>query len=1040
MKCPKCQTDNPGTSSFCADCGTRLGIAGRPSVTLTLETTTDELIRGVIFAGRYEIVEELGAGGMGRVYRAFDRKVGEDIALKLIKSEIATDRKTVERFRNELKTARRIRHKNVCGMFDLHEEGKSFFITMEYIRGEDLKSLLRRTQHLAVATSLSIARQVAEGLGEAHKLGVVHRDLKSGNIMIDKEGQAKIMDFGIARTPAAAGTTAEGVIIGTPEYMSPEQVDGKPVDARADIYSLGIVLFEMLIGRVPFEGETAFSIAHKHKDEAPPDPRKFNHQISGELGRLILRCLEKDREKRYQTTEEFLADLGAVEEALPITDWAPTGRSSTRSKPRVSKTITVKITPRKLLIPAAAVVIIAAVLIGLGKFLVRKAPAPAAIDPGRPPSVAILYFKNNSGDKNLDGWKEELCTSLIIKLSQSRYFRVVDLSQINGILKRLKLSEQDSYTQEDLKAIASGVLATHIVQGSFSKAGERLRVNLILRNAASLEVIASEMADGKGEESIYDMIDDLGDRVKSNLGLSTAQQSSDIYTSIKDITASPEAFKFYVQGYQFLAKGLLDQALASCQKAVSADPRFAMAYLIMAICYHNKSMMKESLSNFQKAFDLKEGVSKKERLIIEAEYYSFSSERTWDKAVSAFSELLELYPWDISSNIDLGFLYTKMDEWDKAIECYETLRRYKSDVSAVYAMLAANYLNKGLDEKAAEALEGYLSSFGDNELVQGLLGTVYAIQGDLEKAGRNIEKAYGQIQEPNYWFKLIYSLWTDGFAAAETLLAKMEASPMIEFYAGARSLSSAFQGKVEDAKISYGRELTKMQDSAAPSTLAFILLNSAHLLEKASYFAEALSACDRSLSLAQKADDGLSACQALYRRGVIQARQGKFEESLRTAEEIRRTIEGGLAKKRMNYVEGLLGIVALLQNDARGCRDHLLKALPLTPVQWGMNYNPRPEFLECLAEAYEREGRWGEAQKTYEELQSLKLVMTLGAGNALIFSRSYYRLGKVLERQGNESGAAQNYLKFLGLWRNADLGRPEVEDARKRLSALKLYP
>ena len=337
MKCPKCRTENQAESKFCKECATPLPFdEGRISFTRTLETTTDELTRGTLFAGRYEIIEELGAGGMGRVYRAFDKKIEEEVALKLIRPEIAAEKRTVERFRNEIKTARKITHKNVCRTHDLGEEGKAFFITMEYVRGEDLKSVIRRMGTLTAGKAVTIARQVAEGLGEAHRLGVVHRDLKPGNIMIDKDGNAKIMDFGIARSLARAGTTAEGAIIGTPEYMSPEQVDGKPADQRADIYALGVILFEMVTGRPPFEGETAFSIANKHKSEPAPDPRTLNPQISADLGRLILRCLEKERDQRYQTTDELLADLGTIEETLPSTQRAPPGHKTASSSAGLS--------------------------------------------------------------------------------------------------------------------------------------------------------------------------------------------------------------------------------------------------------------------------------------------------------------------------------------------------------------------------------------------------------------------------------------------------------------------------------------------------------------------------------------------------------------------------------------------------------------------------------------------------------------------------------------------------------------------------------
>jgi len=304
VKCPKCQHENPEDLSFCGKCGAQLPSLEKVEVTETLETPKEELTRGTTLANRYEIIEELGKGGMGRVYRVEDTKLKQEVALKLIKPEIARDKKTIERFRNELKLARNIRHKNVCGMYDLGETEGAHFITMEYIRGEDLKSFIHRSGQLAVGTAVRIAKQVCEGLSEAHKLGVVHRDLKSSNIMIDKEGNVRIMDFGIARSLEAKGITGAGMMIGTPEYMSPEQVEGKKVDQRSDIYSLGIILYEMVTGRVPFEGETPFSIAFKHKSEIPRNPKEVNAQIPEDLSRVILKCLEKDKELRYQSAGE----------------------------------------------------------------------------------------------------------------------------------------------------------------------------------------------------------------------------------------------------------------------------------------------------------------------------------------------------------------------------------------------------------------------------------------------------------------------------------------------------------------------------------------------------------------------------------------------------------------------------------------------------------------------------------------------------------------------------------------------------------------
>jgi serine/threonine protein kinase len=270
IKCPKCSAENPDTQSFCGDCGTKLTPSESiPDVTKTLETPVEQLASGSTLAGRYQIIEELGKGGMGTVYKAHDQEINEEVAIKLLKTEIARDEKTIERFRNELKIARSVSHKHVCRMYDIGREDEKYFITMEYVAGEDLKSLIREKEKISESEVLRIAQQMCEGLAGAHELGIVHRDLKPQNIMIDKKGNAKIMDFGIARSVAAPGVTQTGVIIGTPEYISPEQTEGQEADHRSDIYSFGVILYEMVTGSVPFRGETAFSVAFKHKSQLP---------------------------------------------------------------------------------------------------------------------------------------------------------------------------------------------------------------------------------------------------------------------------------------------------------------------------------------------------------------------------------------------------------------------------------------------------------------------------------------------------------------------------------------------------------------------------------------------------------------------------------------------------------------------------------------------------------------------------------------------------------------------------------------------------
>ncbi|OGD30476.1 MAG: hypothetical protein A2Y56_06030 [Candidatus Aminicenantes bacterium RBG_13_63_10] len=372
MKCPQCQTDNLPDSRFCHKCATPLpqDTSNIISLTESFQAYIRELSRGTVFAGRYEVIEELGKGGMGRVYRVFDQKLQEVVALKLLNPEISFNSKAVDRFRNELRFARKISHRNVVKLYDLGEEGFTHYITMEHVDGENLKRFIKRSGQLTPAKAVHLALQVSEGLTEAHHLGVVHRDLKPQNIMIDPEGNARVLDFGIARFTDSEPLTASGVMIGTPEYMSPEQIDMKEVDARTDIYALGIILFEMLTGRVPFEGETPISIALQHKSRPPRNPRELNPQIDPALAGIILKCLEKDRGRRYQTAKDLTADLSRVLQGMPTTEVNAAKRASAGSRE-----ITVTFRLRKLLIPGLVVLVLGAAV--AARFLFFKPAAPA---------------------------------------------------------------------------------------------------------------------------------------------------------------------------------------------------------------------------------------------------------------------------------------------------------------------------------------------------------------------------------------------------------------------------------------------------------------------------------------------------------------------------------------------------------------------------------------------------------------------------------------------------------------------------------------
>src|SRR4030066_657399 len=408
-RCPQCGSENPEDTLSCGHAAAPLKPSPKIPIaqTETLRAPGEELTTGSTFAGKYQIIEELGKGGMGRVYKALDTEVNEKVALKLIKPEVALDRETIERFRNELKLPRKIRHKNVCQMFDLNTSEGTYYITMEYVSGQDLKGLIRQSGRLAVETAVSIARQVCDGLEEAHGLGIVHRDLKPGNIMVDRDGQARIMDFGIARSLKAKGITGAGGMIGTPEYMSPEQVEGKEVDARADIYSVGVILYEMVTGHVPFEGDTPFTIGVKHKSEIPKNPKEINSQIPEDLGGLILRCLEKEKEKRYQTAEELHSELAKIETGMPTTE-----RILPKRKAATAKEVTVTLRKRWVFVASVAIV---ALVAALAFFVFRGVKGKKEVLPKKNKMLVVLPFENLGPPEDeyfADGMTDELTNRL----------------------------------------------------------------------------------------------------------------------------------------------------------------------------------------------------------------------------------------------------------------------------------------------------------------------------------------------------------------------------------------------------------------------------------------------------------------------------------------------------------------------------------------------------------------------------------------------------------------------------------------------------
>jgi serine/threonine protein kinase/tetratricopeptide (TPR) repeat protein len=655
IKCPKCHHENPDDTIYCGKCTTPLKPSEDIEVTETIESPKEELTRGTTLANRYEIIEELGKGGMGRVYRVEDTKLKQEVALKLIKPEIAKDKKTIERFRNELKLAREIAHRNVCRMYDLNEEKGTHYITMEYVRGEDLRSLIRRIGQLPIRKSISIAKQICEGLSEAHRLGVVHRDLKSNNIMIDKEGNVRIMDFGIARSLEAKGITGAGVMIGTPEYMSPEQVEGKEVDQRSDIYSLGVILYEMVTGRLPFEGETSLSIAMKHKSEEPPDPKDLNDQISEGFSQVILRCMKKDKEKRYQDAEELLSQLNNLEKGI-----STTGRIFPEQKPTAETTSEIRWKN----------------------------------------SIAVLPFVDLSFQRDQEYFCDGMTDEIILKLSKLADLKVISRTSV----MRYK------NTEKDIREIGQELGVATIMEGSIRKEENNIRISAQLINVADGFHLWSDKYDRKLER-IFEVQEDVSRSIANALMREKLTVDS-LDMAIKTNRPSKiEAYDYCLRGWYFtnskyaisFKEADFQTALKMFRKAMEIDPNYAYAYCGTGFAYQNHYTVTRAeedldlvIKNCKKSYELEPNLVCSNAALAWVCYVKGD----YDKAFKSYQKAMSINS-NISSVIYLiARLFRQVGLFQKAIKNCSRATELDPFYHHYYSLLARCLMDIGELEKA----------------------------------------------------------------------------------------------------------------------------------------------------------------------------------------------------------------------------------------------------------------------------------------------------------------------------------------------------
>ncbi len=1040
MKCPKCQTENPETSRFCADCGTQLGISVEKPIkpiehTETIEAPREELTTGSTFAGRYQIIEELGKGGMGKVYKVEDVELKEKVALKLIRPEISADKNTVERFQNELKFARKIVHKNVGRMYDLGKEEGSHYITMEYVEGQDLKGLIRQSGQLAIGTTISITKQICEGLVEAHRLGVVHRDLKPSNIMIDKDGQARIMDFGIARSLGGKGITGAGVMIGTPEYMSPEQVEGKEVDQRSDIYSLGVILFEMVTGRVPFEGDTPFTVGVKHKSEIPVDPREMNAQVPEDLSRIILKCLGKERDARYQSAGEIRSELVRIAEGLPTTE-----RFVPPKRPMTSKEITVTFSKKKILIPALAILVLAVLAAVVFLFLPKDAPVEH--------SVAVITFENQTGERSYDYLQKAIPNLLITSLEQSKNIRVVTWERMHDLLVQMGKGDVE-VIDGDLGfelCRKNGIEA--IVLGSYIKAGEMFATDVKVLDVMTKNLLKSTSSRGKGIGSILErQIDELSREISKGIGLPSRTVDA-VKTRIADVTTtSMEAYDYYLKGREASDKFYHEEAKHYLEKAVELDPQFAVAYLYLGDVYLQlQSRGDERKEVLRKAKEYSEKATEKERLYILAEYAS-SIERDSEKRIRILKELIEKYPNEKDARYELGFYYQGRNLFEEALNEYQKALELAPADGFILNALAYACSDMGNFEKAIEHFQRYAALYPEDANPIDSMAEQYFRMGRLDEAIANYKKALDIKPDFGVGYRIayIYALKED---YAESMLwldhnINSVSAPGIKaeafFWKG---IYNFLLGKREEAFNSL-----RIADNWAEEADDWPRKVTLNYMRGWWYYE--LDELELSSEYLQKAWDVLLSffpnskswhARYNFNIGLLEVKQGKMESAHERLNEIKSFLPefSPAAKKGSAYESVILEAEILMAQGSPGEAIEVMQkaVLPDIPNIHTDTIGPYniPFRRDFLARAYYQSGDLDRAIAEYEKLITFDPD---SRERRLIHPKYHLELAKLYEEKGLSSKAIEQHERFLELWKDADQGLAEVEDAKKKLASLK---